>query len=95
MYIPAGYVAISLALAGIAWLFFARSQSGRKQSGVLAWLALPFFIGSMIYCYFSLYDVEISTRALYARWGFIAISLPQAIILIYLSYTNRGRHAAQ
>ncbi len=92
MNLPAGFVAISLGLAGIAWLFFARSQSGRKQAVILKWLALPYFIGCGMYIYFSVFDVDIFIRSIYGRFGFVAISLPTAILLFYLSYINRDHH---
>ena len=45
-----------------------------------------------IYIWFSMQDIHIDIRAMHARFGIMAISASQAIILFILSLTNRGRH---
>lgn len=90
MLISTELVALSLLLAGIAWLFFSRSQIGRKQAAVMGWLALPFFAVSMTYTWFSISDVDIEIRAIYARYGFLAIGFTHAIILFLLFFINWG-----
>lgn len=92
MLIPSLVVAISAGLAGIAWLFFARSQVGRHQGMILAWLCIPFFAIAGIYICFSVHEIAIDIRAVHARIGIMAISISQAIILFILSRTNRGKH---
>lgn len=88
--IHAYLVAMSTALAGVAWLLFARSQQGRFQANVLPWLSVPYFIVSMIYTWFALVHTSVEIRAAYARLGFMVIAVPQAIILIVLYFLNRG-----
>mgnify|MGYP007100069103 CR=1 FL=1 len=88
--LPAFWVAISTALAGLGWILFARSQHGRFQANVLPWLSLPFFAVSIIYLWFGFAPASIDVRAAYARLGFMIISVPQAIILIVLYFLNRG-----
>lgn len=90
--LPAFWVSISTALAGLGWVLFARSQSGRFQANVLPWLSIPFFTVSLIYLWFSFVNTSIDVRAAYARLGFIVIALPQAIILIVLYFLNRGNY---
>lgn len=91
--LPAYLVAIITALAGVAWIVFARSQAGRFQSKVLPWLSLPFFFVAGLYTWFTFVPVEISVRAIHARYAIMSISLPQVIILFVLSlYNNRGAH---
>lgn len=88
--IPPGVISIGLGLAGLAWMLFARSQVGRFQAKILAWLAPPFFAVAGVYGYFTFVDVDIEVRAWYARLGYLLISLPQTIVLIILSFLNRG-----
>ena len=90
MLIPAQIIFIVTALAGVAWILFARSQTGRFQAKVLTWLCVPYFGSSLIYLWFSLFDVDISIRANHARLAIMTISLPQAIILIALYFVQRG-----
>lgn len=92
MQLPSSFVALSLSLAGIAWLVFARSQHGRKQAGAMYWLSLPFFEMAGIHTWFSMANVDVDIRTIHARYGYIAISLSQAIILIILSILNWGKH---
>lgn len=56
-------------------------------------MCVPFLAVSLVYLWFSLVDVDIEIRAAHARIGIFSIALPQAIILIILSYKNRGSHA--
>lgn len=90
--IPAYLIAIVTLLAGIAWIIFARSQSGRFHARVLPWVGLPFFFVSIVYVWLSFQPVDIAIRAIYARYSIMSIALPQAIILILLSLKTRGTH---
>jgi hypothetical protein len=91
MLIPSIYIAISTGLAGLAWLFYSKSQSGRRQAGVLSWLSLPFFGLSLIYFWFTFVDVDIDIRVVHARYGIMSIALTQAIILFVVSYLYGGK----
>jgi hypothetical protein len=91
MQIPTIIIAISAGLAGVAWIFFARSQKGRRQAGALAWLSLPFFILCGIYIWFSLMPVEIDLRVAHARYSFLGISVSQAVILFIIAFWNKVR----
>lgn len=79
------FVAVSLMLAGIAKLLFAYSQRGRKQAYVLPWLSLPFMVVSIVYFHAAITWPPIEEMRIYARWGFIAISLSTAVVLTILS----------
>ena len=93
MYLPPAYlIAIVTALAGISWIVYARSQTGRFQAKVLPWVSLPFFVVSGIYTWFSFVAVDIELRAAYVRFGFLSIALPQAIILFAISIISRLGH---
>lgn len=93
MIIPAQIVSLVSLFAALAWLVYARSQSGRKQAKVLAWLALPFLAPAIIYYWFSIADVDIQVRAAYARFVIFGTSLSQAIILLVVAFMNRDTHA--
>lgn len=87
-------VSLTTALAGISWILFARSQRGRFQANVLLWLCLPFFFVSISYAGFEYFDPSFDVRAIYARLGFLMISIPQALILTILYLLNRGEHGS-
>ncbi len=90
--IPSYLIAIVTFLAGCAWIFYARSQSGRFHARVFPWVGLPFFFVAAIYTWISFEPVDIAIRAVYARYSILSIALPQAIILILLSLKTRGTH---
>jgi len=92
MTVPAWLVALGTLLAALAWLAFARSQRGRMQAGALAWLSLPFFIGTFIYAWFAIQDVQIEIRSIFGRVGFLMVAISQAFILTILSFLQRGNH---
>jgi hypothetical protein len=87
-------VACSLLFAGIGKLLFAHSQRGRQQAFVLAWLALPYLLISIIYFNAALTWPSIEIMRLYARLGFITIGLSTGLILTILSIALRGKHGA-
>lgn len=93
--LPTILIALGFLFAGIAWIFFARSQAGRKQATLLGWLALPMFANAMTYIYFTVVNVDISVRAAYARYGFMAITISQGIILMVVSFLNWGKYGKQ
>ena len=78
------------ALAGAAWLLYARSQKGRRVSGVLVWLSLPFFALSAMYVWVTVTHAPIYSTD--SRFGILSIALSQAVILLALSYFYGGRH---
>jgi len=90
--IPAYWISITSILAGIGWLLFSRSQEGRFHANVLPWLSLPFFTIALVYLWFSFVEMDIETRATFARWGFVIISVPHALVLIVLYIFHRGAH---
>ena len=90
--IPSYLVAIVTLLAGVAWVAFARSQSGRFHARVFPWIGLPFFFVALVYAWISFEPVDIAIRAVYARYSILSIALPQAIILFLLSLKTRGTH---
>ena len=91
--IPAEVVALCCGLASLAWLFYARSQHGRRNAAALGWLGLPFLVTAGIYLWFSFAPVEIELRMMHARMSLFTISLSQAIILTVVSYLQkRGPH---
>lgn len=90
--IPSYLVAIVTFLAGVAWVAFARSQSGRFHARVFPWIGLPFFFVAIIYTWISFGSVDIAIRAVYARYSLLSIALPQVIILFLLSLKTRGTH---
>lgn len=92
--IPSYLVAIVTLLAGIGWIAFARSQSGRFHARVFPWVGLPFFFVAAIYLWISFAPVDIAVRAVYARYSILSIATPQAIILILLSLKTRGTHGS-
>jgi hypothetical protein len=53
---------------------------------------LPFFALCAVYSLFTFFDISGEVRAIYARYGIMTIALPQAIILILLSYFHGGKH---
>jgi hypothetical protein len=86
-------VSVSLLLAGLSHLLYAYSQRGRKQAYVLPWLSLPFLVVSSVYFNAAFSWPPIEEMKIYARWGFIAISLSMAIVLTTLSLLQmRGRN---
>ncbi len=92
MLIPSYYIATITCFAGLSWLLYARSQKGRSQAGVLAWLSLPFFMLCAIYTWFSLSNVEVDVRVIHARYGIMSIALTQTVILFVLSFLVRGKN---
>lgn len=90
MLLPAPLIALTAALAALAWALFARSQWGRLQGRGFIWFALPFLGVAAIYSYYSLFDVSIDIRAQHARYGLFGISFSQSIILLILYYFQRG-----
>lgn len=93
--IPPEFISFGLSLAGLAWILFAKSQVGRFQAKILTWLALPFFAVAVVYGYFSFVEVDVEIRAWYARVGYFLISLPQSVVLIILSFLNRGDYGSK
>ena len=91
MTIPTSIIAFSTGLAGFAWIFFAHSQSGRRQAVALGWLCLPFFVLCGIYTWFSFTHAVVDVQTAHARYGIFGISVSQAVILFVLSYWNKVR----
>jgi hypothetical protein len=91
-YIPAPLVALTCGLAALAWVVFARSQSGRLQAGVLGWLGLPYLVLACLFVWFALTDVPIELRGMHSRIGYMTLAASHAIILFWLSYLQRGKH---
>jgi FtsH-binding integral membrane protein len=90
--LPAPFIVVVCLLAGVGWWMFARSQQGRFQSRILAWLGLPFFFVAGFYLWFSLQVVDIELRASYARVAISTIAVSQGIILIVLSLYQWWTH---
>lgn len=90
--IPLHWIAVVSLFTGVAWIVFARSQSGRFHAWVFPWVGLPFFFVACFYTWISFEIVDISIRAVYAQYSLLSIALPQAIILFILSLTTRGTH---
>lgn len=88
--IPAWLIAVASIVCGAAWILFAISQKGRFLAYVLPWLSIPFFIISFQYAFFSLVPVELSTRAVYARYAIMTIDVSQAVVFIILYFYLRG-----
>jgi len=86
MDISAFHVASAMMLAGIGWLAFAISQSGRWHSYVLLWLCIPFILVAVIFIYIGIRQPTLEEMRIYVRWGFISIGLSQGIVLLLLAY---------
>jgi apolipoprotein N-acyltransferase len=78
--------------AGVAWLVYARSQKGRRQAGVLCWLSLPFFALCLMYAWIAITHGYGAAHVTDTRFGIMSIALPQAIILITLSFLYGGNN---
>jgi hypothetical protein len=93
--IPAIWMVLITGFAGLAWLVYARSQKGRRQSGVLCWLSLPFFALCLMYIWITSTHGSGGTHITDTRFGIMSIALPQAIILTVLSFLYGGGNGKQ